>query len=453
VEDDLSADAFVYGPVGAGVESLLPAQPAQHEVDEWVETDDQLVRIHRVARMFSFIPSEDLNWKMQPLLSRRLSVWRQPSGDELVVEDTWSQGEQPPIPHGPLTGRTYFWKDRSPKKHKGSIKQLLCTDSHARSRPWVQAGAAAEGSSSRPRTQSPLPLHGASRAEVCRTTPDNMPLEADPGGSCVGLEHVPEGNDVRPCRQVQLRVLSAALTDTEADDDCEAAGNDRDQEWYSDCPRPARSRVPSRPAEMPTSDPQALGREDREISAVRPLRGCVAARVCPRRTRDMGGETSEATPSRAHSCEAEARAQQQGQGQGKEPPQRPEQQQLSARRGSTFVLGILSAISALLAAGGFDTGPAELGRGSITGRQRDGLADGRWSVKELRPGTRKYHRKAAGRICEGTAPRGRRDLLDLCAQEGNIMSETCILKLSKSLGRTQLRKGVLASSSLRPLRT
>ena len=36
--------------------------------------------------------------------------------------------------------------------------------------------------------------------------------------------------------------------------------------------------------------------------------------------------------------------------------------------------------------------------------------------------------------------RGRRDLLDLCAQDGNIMGETCILNLSKSLGRTQLRK-------------
>ena len=48
--------------------------------------------------------------------------------------------------------------------------------------------------------------------------------------------------------------------------------------------------------------------------------------------------------------------------------------------------------------------------------------------------------KSLGMDSEVVCQRGRRDLLDICAQEGSIMSKVCILNLSKSLGRTQLRK-------------
>ena len=48
--------------------------------------------------------------------------------------------------------------------------------------------------------------------------------------------------------------------------------------------------------------------------------------------------------------------------------------------------------------------------------------------------------KARGLNLDVVSQRGRRDLLDISAQEGNIMSNACILNLSKSLGRNQLRK-------------
>ena len=48
--------------------------------------------------------------------------------------------------------------------------------------------------------------------------------------------------------------------------------------------------------------------------------------------------------------------------------------------------------------------------------------------------------KSRGLDLDIVSQRGRRDLLDIIAQEGYIMSNACILNLSKSLGRTQLRK-------------
>ena len=48
--------------------------------------------------------------------------------------------------------------------------------------------------------------------------------------------------------------------------------------------------------------------------------------------------------------------------------------------------------------------------------------------------------KSRGLDLDVVSQRGRRDLLDISAQEGNIMGNNCILNLSKSLGRTQLRK-------------
>ena len=48
--------------------------------------------------------------------------------------------------------------------------------------------------------------------------------------------------------------------------------------------------------------------------------------------------------------------------------------------------------------------------------------------------------KSQGLDVDVVSQRGRRDLLDISAQEGNVMSNTCIMNLSKSLGRTQLRK-------------
>ena len=47
---------------------------------------------------------------------------------------------------------------------------------------------------------------------------------------------------------------------------------------------------------------------------------------------------------------------------------------------------------------------------------------------------------ARGLDVEVVKQRSRRDLLDISAQEGNIMANACVLNLSKSLGRTQLRK-------------
>ena len=48
--------------------------------------------------------------------------------------------------------------------------------------------------------------------------------------------------------------------------------------------------------------------------------------------------------------------------------------------------------------------------------------------------------QARGLDLEVVPQRVRRDLLDICSQEGNIMSNACVLNLSKSLGRTALRK-------------